>query len=73
MAKDVKVGRTTLRLVTGDIAEQDTDAVVTAAQPATPKQKITKTTKKVGTFLLFVYFVSFCVFPLVQLAFISGY
>jgi O-acetyl-ADP-ribose deacetylase len=31
MAKDVKVGRTTLRLVTGDIAEQDTDAVVTAA------------------------------------------
>jgi O-acetyl-ADP-ribose deacetylase (regulator of RNase III) len=26
-----KIGRTTLRLVTGDIAEQDTDAVVTAA------------------------------------------
>lgn len=26
-----KIGKTTLRLVTGDIAEQDTDAVVTAA------------------------------------------
>ena len=25
------IGKTTLRLVTGDIAEQDTDAVVTAA------------------------------------------
>jgi len=28
---ETKIGRTTLRLVTGDIAEQDTDAVVTAA------------------------------------------
>src|SRR5262245_20341963 len=26
-----KIGKTTLRLVTGDIADQDTDAVVTAA------------------------------------------
>lgn len=28
---EVRIGKTTLRLVTGDIAEQDTDAVVTAA------------------------------------------
>lgn len=28
---ETKIGRTTLRLVTGDIADQDTDAVVTAA------------------------------------------
>jgi O-acetyl-ADP-ribose deacetylase (regulator of RNase III) len=28
---EVKIGKTTLRLVTGDIAEQDTEAVVTAA------------------------------------------
>jgi O-acetyl-ADP-ribose deacetylase (regulator of RNase III) len=28
---EIKIGKTTLRLVTGDIAEQDTDAVVTAA------------------------------------------
>jgi O-acetyl-ADP-ribose deacetylase (regulator of RNase III) len=28
---ETKIGKTTLRLVTGDIAEQDTDAVVTAA------------------------------------------
>jgi len=27
----IKIGKTTLRLVTGDIADQDTDAVVTAA------------------------------------------
>jgi O-acetyl-ADP-ribose deacetylase (regulator of RNase III) len=31
MTTQTKIGRTTLRLVTGDIAEQDTDAVVTAA------------------------------------------
>ncbi len=31
MPTDTKIGKTTLRLVTGDIADQDTDAVVTAA------------------------------------------
>jgi len=31
MALETKIGKTVLRLVTGDIAEQDTDAVVTAA------------------------------------------
>src|SRR6516162_2173112 len=31
MTTQTKIGRTTLRLVTGDIADQDTDAVVTAA------------------------------------------
>ena len=31
MPAETKIGKTTLRLVTGDIAEQDTDAVVTAA------------------------------------------
>jgi len=31
MPTETKIGKTTLRLVTGDIAEQDTDAVVTAA------------------------------------------
>jgi O-acetyl-ADP-ribose deacetylase (regulator of RNase III) len=31
MLTQTKIGKTTLRLVTGDIAEQDTDAVVTAA------------------------------------------
>ena len=31
MPVEVKIGKTILRLVTGDIAEQDTDAVVTAA------------------------------------------
>src|SRR4029077_2520774 len=31
MAMETKIGKTTLRLVTGDIAEQDTDGVVTAA------------------------------------------
>jgi O-acetyl-ADP-ribose deacetylase (regulator of RNase III) len=31
MSKEVKIGKTTLRLVVGDIADQDTDAVVTAA------------------------------------------
>jgi len=31
MPTQTKIGNTTLRLVTGDIAEQDTDAVVTAA------------------------------------------
>ncbi len=31
MPTETKVGKTLLRLVTGDIAEQDTDAVVTAA------------------------------------------
>jgi len=31
MPFEAKIGATTLRLVTGDIAEQDTDAVVTAA------------------------------------------
>src|SRR5438105_15859996 len=31
MPAEVKIGKTTLRLVTGDIADQDTDAVVTAA------------------------------------------
>lgn len=31
MPMQTKIGRTTLRLVTGDIADQDTDAVVTAA------------------------------------------
>ena len=31
MPMQTKIGNTTLRLVTGDIAEQDTDAVVTAA------------------------------------------
>src|SRR5438132_6768870 len=31
MPTQTKIGKTTLRLVTGDIAEQDTDAVVTAA------------------------------------------
>ena len=31
MAMQTKIGKTTLRLVTGDIADQDTDAVVTAA------------------------------------------
>src|SRR5262245_41355166 len=31
MPMQSKIGKTTLRLVTGDIAEQDTDAVVTAA------------------------------------------
>src|SRR5262245_13582476 len=31
MPMDTKIGKTTLRLVTGDIADQDTDAVVTAA------------------------------------------
>jgi len=31
MAFETKIGKTVLRLVTGDIAEQDTDAVVTAA------------------------------------------
>ena len=31
MATETKIGKTLLRLVTGDIAEQDTDAVVTAA------------------------------------------
>jgi O-acetyl-ADP-ribose deacetylase (regulator of RNase III) len=31
MPKEVTIGQTTLRLVVGDIAEQDTDAVVTAA------------------------------------------
>lgn len=31
MPIETKIGRTTLRLVNGDIAEQDTDAVVTAA------------------------------------------
>ena len=30
MATQTTIGRSTLRLVTGDIAEQDTDAVVTA-------------------------------------------
>jgi len=29
---ETKVGRTMLRLVTGDVAEQDTEAVVTAAR-----------------------------------------
>src|SRR5512145_319010 len=31
MPMQTTIGKTTLRLVTGDIAEQDTDAVVTAA------------------------------------------
>jgi len=31
MATETKIGKTTLRLVTGDIADQDTDGVVTAA------------------------------------------
>ena len=31
MPMQTRIGRTTLRLVTGDIADQDTDAVVTAA------------------------------------------
>jgi O-acetyl-ADP-ribose deacetylase (regulator of RNase III) len=31
MSSEVHIGKTRLRLVTGDIAEQDTDAVVTAA------------------------------------------
>lgn len=31
MSKEVKIGKTVLRLVVGDIADQDTDAVVTAA------------------------------------------
>ena len=31
MSMQTKIGKTTLRLVTGDIADQDTDAVVTAA------------------------------------------
>src|ERR1700739_1693933 len=31
MPTETRIGRTLLRLVTGDIAEQDTDAVVTAA------------------------------------------
>jgi O-acetyl-ADP-ribose deacetylase (regulator of RNase III) len=31
MPKEVKIGKTLLRLVVGDIADQDTDAVVTAA------------------------------------------
>jgi len=31
MATETTIGKTLLRLVTGDIAEQDTDAVVTAA------------------------------------------
>ncbi len=31
MTMETKIGKTTLRLVTGDIADQDTDAVVTAA------------------------------------------
>jgi O-acetyl-ADP-ribose deacetylase (regulator of RNase III) len=31
MSVQTKIGKTTLRLVTGDIAEQDTEAVVTAA------------------------------------------
>jgi O-acetyl-ADP-ribose deacetylase (regulator of RNase III) len=31
MSKEVKIGKTLLRLVVGDIADQDTDAVVTAA------------------------------------------
>lgn len=31
MPTDTRIGKTVLRLVTGDIAEQDTDAVVTAA------------------------------------------
>src|ERR1051326_4677620 len=31
MPMQTKIGKTTLRLMTGDIAEQDTDAVVTAA------------------------------------------
>ena len=31
MPMETKIGKTTLRLVTGDIADQDTDAVVTAA------------------------------------------
>src|SRR5678815_4367197 len=31
MSTEVKIGKTLLRFVTGDIAEQDTDAVVTAA------------------------------------------
>ena len=31
MATETKIGKTLLRLVTGDIADQDTDAVVTAA------------------------------------------
>ncbi len=31
MPTETKIGKTTLRLITGDIAEQDTDAVVTAA------------------------------------------
>jgi O-acetyl-ADP-ribose deacetylase (regulator of RNase III) len=31
MSSEVQIGNTRLRLVTGDIAEQDTDAVVTAA------------------------------------------
>jgi O-acetyl-ADP-ribose deacetylase (regulator of RNase III) len=31
MHTEIKIGKTTLRLVTGDIADQDTDAVVTAA------------------------------------------
>jgi len=31
MPAETKIGKTVLRLVTGDIAEHDTDAVVTAA------------------------------------------
>jgi O-acetyl-ADP-ribose deacetylase (regulator of RNase III) len=31
MPAETTIGKTVLRLVTGDIAEQDTDAVVTAA------------------------------------------
>src|SRR5712671_5006887 len=31
MSKEAKIGKTLLRLVVGDIADQDTDAVVTAA------------------------------------------
>ena len=31
MPAETKIGKTILRLVTGDIADQDTDAVVTAA------------------------------------------
>jgi sigma54-dependent transcription regulator len=30
MPTETRIGKTVLRLVTGDIAEQDTDAVVTA-------------------------------------------
>ena len=51
MLTETKIGKTLLRLVTGDIADQDTDAVVTAAH-----WRLNKGAGTDGTIHIFVFF-----------------